>query len=148
MKYGERVALSYIHFPINGHRFAIPAARAAECADAEHKFGALHDVLFDKQDSLGLKSWNSYAQEAGIRDIPGFERCVTTLTDLVRVNRGRSLGGAMNVHGTPDVMVNGWRFASPPTPNELMDAVDSVLKHKPVQLASNAPVDTVTVKLP
>jgi hypothetical protein len=37
-----KVALTYIHFPIPGHRFAIPAARAAECANDQGRFEAMY----------------------------------------------------------------------------------------------------------
>ena len=35
-----------VHFPIRGHRFAIPAARAAECADDQDRLAAMHELLF------------------------------------------------------------------------------------------------------
>ena len=48
------VALAFVHFPLASHRFAVPAARAAECADRYGRFGGLADLLFAKQDSLGI----------------------------------------------------------------------------------------------
>jgi protein-disulfide isomerase len=67
-KYGAEVALVYVHYPLPMHRFAIPAARAAECAGEQDRFAEMHDALFSKQDSLGLKSWMSFASETAIRD--------------------------------------------------------------------------------
>jgi protein-disulfide isomerase len=48
----KQVSLIYIHFPLTGHRFAMPAARAAECAGNQGRFQAMYDQLFDGQDSF------------------------------------------------------------------------------------------------
>src|SRR6266436_280276 len=42
-RYPTQVSLTYVHFPIPGHRFALPAARVAECAAAQGRFEAMHD---------------------------------------------------------------------------------------------------------
>src|SRR5258708_1902626 len=56
-RYPTEVSLTYVHFPLQGHRFAVAAARAAECASDQGRFESMYDHLFDEQDSLGLKSW-------------------------------------------------------------------------------------------
>lgn len=43
-----------IHFPIPTHRFALAAAKAAECSAEQGRFAEVHRLLFAKQDSLGL----------------------------------------------------------------------------------------------
>jgi len=55
-----KVGVIYVHYPLESHRFARPAARAAECAALQSRFRQFHDALFHKQDSLGLKSWAGY----------------------------------------------------------------------------------------
>jgi len=45
--------------PLAYHRFALSAARAAECAAREHLLHDWIDAVYNKQDSLGLKSWGS-----------------------------------------------------------------------------------------
>jgi protein-disulfide isomerase len=110
----SRFALIFIHFPLSMHRFAMPAARAAECARVEDKFASMVDVLFKKQDSLGLKSWGSYATEAGVRDTTAFARCVTNSSSLRIVDAGLASGKNIGVRATPTVIINGWRFSSPP----------------------------------
>jgi protein-disulfide isomerase len=90
-KFGADVALVYIEFPLGMHRFALPAARAAECAAGQGHFAPMHDLLFTKQDSLGLKSWQSYAQESGVPDTAAFAKCVSESTVPARVARGKIL---------------------------------------------------------
>lgn len=110
----SQMALVFVHYPLPMHRFALGAARATECARGEHKFAAMVDALFSKQDSLGLKTWVSYSVDAGLRDTAAFARCVSSSAAMSLVEAGRSLGRKMDVNGTPTVIVNGWRFQSPP----------------------------------
>jgi protein-disulfide isomerase len=42
-QYPTQVALTYVHFPLPMHRFALPAARVAECADDQVRFERLTD---------------------------------------------------------------------------------------------------------
>lgn len=123
-KYGSDVALVYVHFPLTIHRFAIPAARASECAADQGKFAEMHDLLFRKQDSLGLKSWASYARESGVADSVTFDQCVSRSDIPLRVQIGLDLGRALGLHGTPVVIVNGWRLEPPPTIEEIEHEVD------------------------
>ena len=133
---GAEVALVYVHFPLTTHRFALPAARAAECADAQNHFSEMHDVLFDKQDSLGLKSWESFATDAGL-DTAQFAACMRVNTKSARIDAGRAAGTRLGVRGTPTVLLNGWRFSSPPSIDQLSGAIQDLRAgRKPGQAAS------------
>jgi protein-disulfide isomerase len=72
-RHPSKVALSFVHFPLPGHRFAKPAARAAECAGEQGRFEAMHDRLFESQDQLGVKSWLEFATDSGVPDLKAFE---------------------------------------------------------------------------
>ncbi len=55
-QYGDQVAVVYRHFPLTSiHPHAWRAAVAAECAGAQGKFEAFHDVLFDEQEAIGSR---------------------------------------------------------------------------------------------
>lgn len=102
------VTVKYVHFPLPQHRFARPAAHAVECA---HSIGQGHEfvrVLFEKQDSLGLKSWESYGIEAGIADMPKLKQCLDHSAPPVRIDAGVRLGERLGVSSTPTLLVNGW----------------------------------------
>lgn len=117
------VGLVMVHFPIATHRFARPAARALECAHAAGAGARFADLAYAKQDSLGLKSWVSYAAEAGVRDTAAFVACARDEAPVARVERGRQLGEAMGVQGTPTVIINGWRFPAVPDDAQLREAL-------------------------
>ncbi|PYO86675.1 MAG: hypothetical protein DMD66_12955 [Gemmatimonadetes bacterium] len=69
------VRVVYVPHPLSYHRFALGAAQGAECAADVDALGKWLDVVFSKQDSLGLKSWGAYAAEAGIRDTARIAEC-------------------------------------------------------------------------
>jgi len=126
------IAVSYLHFPIEGHRFSATAARAAECGQANGRFEELNDVLLSKQDSLGLKSWASFAFDAGVRDTARFARCVRDTVSLPRVAAGLLVGKEIGLTGTPTVLVNGWKLSRPPTLSELREMHAAVVNGQPL----------------
>lgn len=109
-RYQEEVALVFLHYPIANHRFAPLAARALECADRESRAEGLMHAVFDRQDSLGLKSWTDFASQAGIADTARFSACVSGSWDFPRVEAAKTMGKRIGVLGTPTVIVNGWQL--------------------------------------
>lgn len=117
------IGLRLVHFPLRMHRFALPAARAASCASNAGQLVMMYDLLFEKQDSLGLKEWRSYAADAGIADSIGFADCVRSNDVPPEVDRGMALGRRLAILGTPTVVLEGWRFSTLPSESELRSAV-------------------------
>ena len=133
-RYPSQVSVTYIHFPLPGHRFALPAARVEECANDQGRFEAMFDQLFDGQDQLGLKPWADYAAAAGVPDMAAFDSCIKNTRPITRVEEGKSLGAKLDVRATPTIIVNGWRLGRPPTAEEL----DQIVKRL---LGGKSPVD-------
>lgn len=126
----EQVSIVFIHSPLVQHRFALPAARAAECADSLGRFDEFAKAVFARQDSLGLRSWESFAADAGIADSVRIANCAKAPTHSRRIEEGVALAASINVRGTPTVFVNGWRFARPPT-DSLAEVVARVAQGLP-----------------
>ncbi len=124
------LAVVYVHLPLPGHFFATPAARAAECAERSGLFYPFIEAVFAKQDSLGIKSWGSFALDAGIADTSYISNCTTSDDPFSRITDGAALAQALEVNGTPTVFVNGYRFASPSKEN-LVRAMNAVRRGKP-----------------
>lgn len=122
--YPEDLMVLFAHFPLSYHRFARASAVAAECAYEQGRFTELRRVLYKKQDSLGLKSWVSYAEEAGIPRIDEFSACLDAPESVRRVDRDLELGAKFEVNSTPTVIINGWRWTAPPT----FATLDSIMK--------------------
>jgi predicted DsbA family dithiol-disulfide isomerase len=117
-----RTALVFRHWPLSKHRFAYPAARAAECAAAQGRFTAFHDLVFDQQDQLGLRTFQQFAEDAGVQDLVAFEACYRDQQPVPTIERdiqvARNLGGI----GTPTVIVNGWLLRGG-VPPQLLDSL-------------------------
>ena len=103
--------LLYLPFPLDYHQYAVPAARAAQCARQAGFYKEFVDVLFQKQDSLGLKSWDSYAIEAGLTDSALVAHCLTSAEAVTEVEEAITWAKqALPDIGTPSVLVNGWLY--------------------------------------
>jgi protein-disulfide isomerase len=129
-KYPGKIAVSFVHFPIPGHRFAEPAARAAECADDQSHFAQMQDELFANQNSFGLKPWSEFAAAAGVPDLQAFDRCVKQDSVLPRVEAGKKAGEEFDVRSTPTIIINGWKLGQPPSADQLQRMVQAVLDGK------------------
>jgi protein-disulfide isomerase len=120
-----------VPYPLDYHEHAIPAARAAECANRLGDYDGFVNAVFEKQDSLGLKGWDSYAGDAGISDGDLVARCATGEVPMPHLDDAiawgqRMLPGA----GTPTVLVNGWRYNGVPQFAELEQVLGRVGKGK------------------
>ena len=127
-EFGDTVALVFRHWPLPYHHLAYSSARASECASAQGRFAEMHDLLFAKQDSLGLKSFGSYAQEAGVADSVAFRNCIGTSTASPAIERDEAAVKALGATGTPTVMVNGLLLGAIPDEAGLRVLVRSALK--------------------
>lgn len=128
-KYPKDVLFVFVHMPLQGHRFARQAARVADCAEESGRFMPMVSALFNKQDSLGLKSWGSFALEAGIADSARIATCAWDTSPIARIEAGVVLAKKLEVTATPTVLVNGWRFVGP-SKDELNRAIDAALSGK------------------
>lgn len=120
---GVRVRNVFVHYPLPQHRFAIPSAKAAECAREQGRFEEFVDAIFLKQDSLGLRPWTAYAHDAGVGDSIEFNACIARPGQPTNIELGRKSGDQLRVSGTPTVLINGWRYSIPP-----YDSLTAVLR--------------------
>jgi len=112
------------NFPIGAlHPHAWSAAAAAECAAAQDRFAPYHDLLFQRQDSLGAVSWTRLASLAGVHDLTAFSRCLKDQRVAGVLARDSVAAEALHIKGTPLVLVNGWLFDGLPPEQELEDLI-------------------------
>ncbi len=121
----------FVHYPTPGHRFAIPAARAAECARSRGRFDQFVALVFEKQDSLGLKSWGSFAHDAGLQDTTAIVKCAIADGEVPRIVENVAAGRKLNIRGTPTVFYNGWRVQGGASTEEIKRIVDRLKKGSP-----------------
>lgn len=124
-KQPKRVALAVLHFPISSHRFAKQASTAFECAEGADVKGKMINILYAKQDSIGLLSWFEFGKRAGVRDSLAFEQCIAAESPLM--NDHLRFGQALGITATPTVLVDGIRLGGPPTDSQL-DSIFGISK--------------------
>jgi protein-disulfide isomerase len=102
---GDTVAVIFRHFPLPYHRLAYPTARAAECAGDQDRFAEFHDAIYEHQDSLGIRSFVSYANEAGVPDTLTFASCVANANPVPAIEADIADATALGLSATPSLLV-------------------------------------------
>lgn len=134
-EYGDEMRFVFRHFPLQGHKHAVTAARAAEAAGRQGRFWEMHDMIYQNQ-----MSWSpapdarpvflQYARDLNL-DIDRFTRDMDSAEVANRVTADYDRGVALGVTGTPAIFING-RQLNPNvvTPDGLRMALDYVLGKK------------------
>lgn len=123
VKFGKRLRWVFRHYPLAYHRFAVPAAIAAECAAEAGKFFEMVDALYQAQDSLGLKSFDLIAREAGVSDIVAFVECRTRQHGMERVTADLATAKALALGGTPAIAIGGVMLGDVPDGARLAELI-------------------------
>ena len=129
-RYPTQVVVVYRHFPLRGHRFAYPAARAEECAARQNRFDAYHDQLFARQDSLGLLTFMEIARAAGVPDLGAFAKCDSTSGAVESIELDLRAAKELGAHVTPTVLMGGRMYSGAPSLPILDSLVADVLRKK------------------
>jgi protein-disulfide isomerase len=108
---GRGVRLIFRNYPLQMHKYAFLAARAAEAAGQQGKFWGMHDLIYDNQ-----KEWSeameprvqfeSYATRLGL-DVQRFKSDMERQDLAERIKADMLRGNSLGVKGTPTVYLNG-----------------------------------------
>jgi len=112
-KYKGEIRIAFEHFPLRSHQWAMLAHQAAECANQNGQFWAMHDKLFENQRDWMLAKepaliFLSYAKELGL-SVDAFATCLTDpkITDIVLKDKER--GKKLQINATPSFFVQDRR---------------------------------------
>ncbi len=118
-KYPELIRFVYLHFPLDMHDWAKPAAIAAECAarQSDAAFWVLHDKFFELQSQISsdsmIRTVRSWLGETSI-DLDLWQACAedeSTATNqgvALDVDISTSTAQRFGLTGTPAFYVNGF----------------------------------------
>ena len=109
--YEDRVRFVFRNYPLQMHKYAFLAARAAEAAGLQGKFWEMHDMLYDNQkewsDSMEPRvQFDSYATRLGL-DVQRFKADMERQDLAERIKSDLLRGNSLGVKGTPTVYLNG-----------------------------------------
>lgn len=105
-RYGDEVRMVYKHFPLPGHRGAIPAARASMAAHAQGKFWEFHDALYERRARFSPETLTEIARALEL-DMERFAANQRDRPNDAQIKRDIELGMRLGVTGTPTAFVNG-----------------------------------------
>jgi protein-disulfide isomerase len=105
-KYGDKVKLVYMDFPLSFHPNALPAANAGRCAGAQGKFWEYHDQLFADQGKLDPADLKATAKKVGL-NTDEFDKCLDSNEYQAAIESDLAQGKKLGVDGTPSFFVNG-----------------------------------------
>ncbi len=112
--YPGKIRIVYRDFPLTSiHPNAMPAAEAAQCANAQGKFWEYHDKLFSgdlndqfSNSALTEDSFKTIAQGLGL-DVTKFNDCLTNHTYQKSIEDDISFASNLGINSTPTFFING-----------------------------------------
>lgn len=123
------VRIVFRHYPMDAscnravegkfHEFACGAAKAALCAEAQGRFWAMHDVMFENQRALSPAELSEHARTAGL-DTAAFARCLEAPETAARLERDLARAESLKLKGTPSWFVNGLAYVGARSVDELL----------------------------
>ncbi|HWS85453.1 MAG TPA: thioredoxin domain-containing protein [Pyrinomonadaceae bacterium] len=105
------VRLIFRNYPLQMHKYAFIASRAAEAAGLQGKFWEMHDLIYDNQkewsDSMEPRvQFDSYATRLGL-DVKRFKADMERQDLAERIKADMMRGTSLGVRGTPTIFLNG-----------------------------------------
>ncbi|PIY96291.1 MAG: hypothetical protein COY66_04615 [Candidatus Kerfeldbacteria bacterium CG_4_10_14_0_8_um_filter_42_10] len=85
------------------------AHEAAECADDQGGFWAMHDKIFENQSKITVADLKNYAEEIGL-DATLFANCLDSGKNEIEVQKDLADGITAEIRGTPTWFINGRKF--------------------------------------
>lgn len=125
-QYPKEVKIVFKQFPLRGHKFALPAARAAIAAAEQGKFWPFHDMLFENYSHLNDEKIEEIRKELKL-DADKFAKTMASDDTKAIIDKDLADGSQAGVRGTPSVYVNGKRLRNKSFIG-MRGAVDEALK--------------------
>jgi predicted DsbA family dithiol-disulfide isomerase len=104
--YGRDVRLVFKHLPLDGHRNAFPAARAAYCAAEQDRFWQFHDALFSSAQDLSPPALQKIASDLGLGQ-ERFQTCLNSEQSRAAILKDLEAAKLFRIDSTPSFIVNG-----------------------------------------
>ena len=105
-KYGDKIRLVHMDYPLPFHSHAIDAAKAARCANEQGKFWQYHDALFADQSKLAPTDLKNTAKTLGMNSAK-FDTCFDSASFDSQIKADQAAGEKVGVDGTPAFFIDG-----------------------------------------
>ncbi len=105
-KYGDKIRLVHMDYPLPFHAHAHDAATAARCAGEQGKFWQFHDSLFANQGKLAPADLKATAKTLGMNPTK-FNECFDKSKFDAQIKADQAAGEKVGVDGTPAFFIDG-----------------------------------------
>jgi protein-disulfide isomerase len=122
-KYGDKVRLVYMDFPLGIHAHAMDAANAARCAGEQDKFWQYHDAIFADQSKLAPADLKASAAKLGL-DAKKFGACLDKTKYQSQIQQDMAEATKLGVTGTPTFFINGREITGAQPANKFEEIID------------------------
>jgi protein-disulfide isomerase len=136
-KYGDKVRLVYMDFPLPMHPYALKAAQAARCAGDQGKYWEYHDALFADQSKLDAAGLKATAAKLKL-DTKKFDECTAHDLHMDQIRDSQQAGSQSGVDGTPTFVINGRMISGAQPPTEFEAVIDEELAQQNVKEAKGS----------
>ena len=105
-----KVNLVFKDFPLSFHQNAQKAAEAAHCVReqaGDEGYFAMHDLIFENQQSINVENYKKWARTINGVDGAGFDSCLDSGKTAGIVRENFQEGGRVGVQGTPAFFIGG-----------------------------------------
>lgn len=129
-KFPQDVNYMIKNFPLNFHKKAIPAAKAALAAGEQGKYREMVDLILENGKSLNEEKYKELAQSLGLnmeQFMKDYKEKDAQWDEIIA--KDKALAQKVGVRGTPTFFINGKKVENT-SMNSLMDAVEKVLEEK------------------
>ncbi len=139
--YGDQLVVKYRYFPLNMHRFAMLASRAAEAARNQGEYDAMRGLLFTNQEQWSNSTnpqriFINFAEQIGL-DMEQFKEDLNAAETQRIVMEQKKEGVARGVDATPSFFINGEKVVTLPKNYEQFKALIDIYMAEAEQEAAN-----------
>jgi protein-disulfide isomerase len=105
-KYGDKIRLVHMDYPLPFHSHAMDAAKAARCANEQGKFWPYREALFSDQSKLAPADLKATAAKLGMNS-DKFNACFDSAKYDTQIKADQAAGEKLGVDGTPAFFIDG-----------------------------------------
>ena len=134
-KYGDKVRVVHMDFPLSFHSHSMDAANAARCANDQGKFWQFRDTLFVNQGKLAPEDLKATAKTLGMNTTQ-FNECLDKGKHADEIKKDLAAGEKSGVDGTPGFFINGRPLVGAQPLDKFTDIIDAEISSGGVKQAS------------
>ena len=125
-KYGDKIRLVHMDFPLPFHSHALDAAKAARCANEQGKFWPYREALFANQSKLAPSDLKASAKTLGLNTAK-FDTCFDSAKYDALIKADQAAGEKVGVDGTPAFFIDGRPLTGAQPATKFSEIIDDEL---------------------